>query len=125
MKTCSPCYLALVLFLILAVHVWAEITSAYFTYLWIDIPMHFVGGAWVAAFGYYFIYRSKWAGRNKVSIPAWVAVIGLIGFTSIVGIFWEFFEFAFDYFVASRVSGIAMAQLGIEDTMADLFFDMA
>lgn len=125
MKNCFLCYLVLVLFLITAVHVWASITSAYFTFLWIDIPMHFAGGAWVAAVGYYFIYRSKWVGRNNVAAPAWIALVGLIGFSAIIGIFWEFFEFGFDQYVLPHLSRVDRAQLGLADTLADLFFDMA
>ena len=124
MKKCFPCNLALVLFLMAAVHIWASITSAYFTFLWMDIPMHFVGGAWSAAFGYYFIYRSGWSRLNVVSVPAWTAVIGLIGFASIIGIFWEFFEFGFDQYVLPHLIRVDKAQLGLADTMADLFFDM-
>lgn len=86
--------------------------------------MHFVGGAWVAAVGYYFIYRSKWAELHNISMPRWIGVIGLIGFSAIIGILWEFFEFGFDQYVLPYLTRVDKSQLGLADTLADLFFDM-
>ena len=76
----------------------------------------------MAAAAYYFFFARESA--YKISVPSWVGVLFLVGTSVFVGIWWEFFEFGFDYFVSSRVAGVDMAQQGLNDTMADLFFDM-
>ena len=120
MKRCFPCNLALALFLILAVHAWAEITSAYFTYLWMDMPMHFAGGAWIASAAYYFFFLR--GSSYKISISGWIGVLFLVGVSVIVGVWWEFFEFSVDYLFVHRFGGLAI-QGGLADTLSDLFFD--
>lgn len=47
----------------------------------------------------------------------------ILGFVALVGIGWEWFEFCFDEFIAVRNSW-GLTQLGLADTMADLFFDL-
>jgi uncharacterized membrane protein YjdF len=39
------------------------------------------------------------------------------------GILWEFHEFLFDYFIAKK-GRYLFTQLGVVDTMSDLFFDL-
>lgn len=123
MKICFPCNLALVLFLIMVVHVWATITSAYFTYLWIDIPLHFAGGAWLAAAAYYFFFVRR--SIYKISVPFWVGILFLVGVSVFVGVCWEFFEYSMDVLSEQYLGGTAIHQEGLKDTLADLFFDMA
>ena len=76
----------------------------------------------MAAAAYYFFFLRD--GRHKITLPFAIGVLFLTGCAIIVGVSWEFFEFGFDYFISSRVAGVDTAQLGIEDTMADLFFDL-
>ena len=42
---------------------------------------------------------------------------------ALIGVLWEFFEFLFDTFVASR-TGIELAGPGLKDLLGDLFFDL-
>lgn len=123
MKKCFPCYLALVLFLILAFHAWATITSAYFTFLWLDIPMHFSGGAWIAAAAYYFFFVRE--SVYKISFPPWIGVLFLVGTSIFVGVCWEFFEYGMDVISERYLGGYAIHQEGLRDTLGDLFFDIA
>lgn len=123
MKRCFPCYLALALFLILSFHAWASISAAYFTHLWLDIPMHFAGGAWVASAVYYFFFLRD--GGYKLSAPLLPGILFVVGAAMIVGVCWEFFEYGMDVIAEKYLDGRAINQMGIKDTMGDLFLDMA
>ena len=48
----------------------------------------------------------------------------IISFTSLIGVFWEFFEYFFDKIIAPQSEEIELAQLGLADTLSDLFFDL-
>ncbi|RJP43633.1 hypothetical protein C4587_02740 [Candidatus Parcubacteria bacterium] len=84
------------LFLILAFHFPALELGWYHTLPWLDIVMHIAGGAWVALlFNYIFAVR---LGAVSPKNPLAFVILGL-GFVSLVGIFWEFYEFGMDVLV--------------------------
>lgn len=103
------------------VHAVATRYSWYWIYTWIDIPMHFIGGVWVALF-FFWIFKK----RNDVhleTIPGWLSAAIVVGFVLLLGVLWEFFEFSFDILVAQK--GLAaFAQQGITDTLGDLAMDL-
>ena len=129
----SPKFILGLLVFIIGLHVFATIYSWYWTYTWFDMPMHFLGGFWLAMV--YFWLRQKtrinadvntdehrFIGINKYKSALWI-VIHCLSFVILIGVFWEFFEFLFDIFVSSKgYSGVA--QQGVADTMSDLFFDL-
>ncbi len=84
--------------------------------------LHFLGGAWLATVALWFLYFS---GRIKEInvVPFSFLLVGVVAFSGLGGILWEFFEFSFDIFVIREVD-IGLAQLGVKDTMSDLFFDL-
>lgn len=90
----------------------------YDLYSWIDIPMHFLGGFVIAhSFFLIFSYFEKKGFldvKNKL-----VFVLLIVSIVSLFAIFWEFWEFLFEL-----ASGFD-AQLGLEDTMFDLFMGIA
>ncbi|QQR49894.1 hypothetical protein IPF86_02260 [Candidatus Nomurabacteria bacterium] len=97
------------------------IASVFYWYIsmwWFDMPMHFLGGVWLALFGYWLllvIFERKHLAISDIrSIPT----IRLMLFVLILGISWEFFEF-----VVSHTTG---AMLGnTVDSLSDICFDLA
>lgn len=83
-----------------------------------DIPMHVLGGflaaslgisLWVRAVGHYEIKGAPW----------WLVAIGVFGFTCLIAVFWEFYEFIHDW-VRRGSGGFVVYQASVADTMKDL-----
>lgn len=89
----------------------------YTTYPNFDVPMHFLGGM-VAAIFFVLYFKKE---LSKLS-PLLIAVF-LIGSTIFAGIIWEFFEWGLDHFLVPYVSWMRISQLGLEDTLGDIFVD--
>ncbi|MCL5004801.1 MAG: hypothetical protein M1170_02575 [Patescibacteria group bacterium] len=107
------------LIFIVAIHAIALYNHWYWTYLWLDIPMHFLGGILVAMI-YLRLINSKLQIINRQSL---ITLILTLSFVTFVGVLLEFAEFLYDVFISSRgYSGFL--QLGAADTIADLFFDI-
>ena len=87
----------------------------YFYVWWLDIPMHMLGGTWVALFTLSSYYRFPNASTKDTS-PLFVFAFG-VAITMIVGLSWELFEFSAQTF-------IERAQVfNIGDTLSDLVND--
>jgi hypothetical protein len=84
---------------------------------WIDIPMHVLGGVFIAySFSLamtYFQERKILSEQNVLSRS-----IFLFALTSVAAVIWEFGEFTLDFFFDT------VAQAGLEDTMLDLFLGL-
>ncbi|MEK7147126.1 MAG: hypothetical protein AAB772_02620 [Patescibacteria group bacterium] len=101
---------------------------------WIDIPLHFLGGVFAAMFSWWFghrfalfnIFHNDFFSAKGGSASGGKNILILIAVAATIGVFWEFFEFSFDYFVVSeaRFNFLNLAQPSKADTMADLFFDI-
>ncbi|MBI5045988.1 MAG: hypothetical protein HZC14_03270 [Candidatus Niyogibacteria bacterium] len=115
-----PRAVALLIVVVLSIHAWALSTAGYFLIWWLDIVLHFLGGLTVSLFFLWFFYESGYVAKPEW--PWYVFLVMISGFALFVGVQWEFFEFLFDTFVAKRAS-MPLAQLGIKDTMSDLFMD--
>ncbi|MCH7883074.1 hypothetical protein IIA95_01495 [Patescibacteria group bacterium] len=110
-------FLILLIVLILGVHAWAVVNAGYYKIWWLDIALHFAGGFWIVAFVFWFLlYRA-----TRLNVPSWMLLVSFVSFSVLIGVFWEFFEFSFDYF--ARFYDVAPAQLGLSDTLSDLLFD--
>lgn len=115
---------------ILFVHFFATIYSWYWTYSWLDIPMHFLGGFWAAMVFFWLrnqfqevrppeIDRQYFGGRTSRILM----IVSCLSFVALIGVLWEFFEFLYDILISSRgYSGFM--QLGAADMTGDLFFDL-
>ncbi|MBI2011109.1 MAG: hypothetical protein HYS89_02705 [Candidatus Colwellbacteria bacterium] len=100
------------------VHSFAAFNNLYRVAPWIDIPLHFWGGALLALFFYWFFYRF----RHLLKIdeaPFLVSLILVLGWTALGGVFWEFGEFIYD-----KSFTLKPVQFGLADTLGDLFFDI-
>jgi hypothetical protein len=108
------------IFIFLA-HIFAILTSAYWSIWWYDDVLHFVGGLGLGVFAIWLIYDSKLL--KPLDWPFFFTAVIITSFAVFGGVLWEFFEFLFDKFIGYK-SYADIAQLGLEDTMADLFFDL-
>lgn len=69
---------------------------------WLDIPMHILGGAWVAfIFFYLFFYKEK---ILKTDISFAQLFILTISFVAFVGIMWEVWEYLVSYYFSVNYS---------------------
>ena len=108
--------------LVFSIHVLAVMRTWYFLYPWIDIPLHLAGGFLSALGAYLFLkYRPQWfcIETRNILTPSLL----MLGSAALIGIGWEFFEFSYDM-IAKPNTISAIAQLGVRDTMGDLFFDL-
>ncbi len=106
-----------------ALHLPAVLSDWYFFYWWYDVMMHALGGV---AMGFLGALVWEWL-RNepivKTERELILEGIFVIGFVAFVGIGWEWAEALADAIVLPHLR-IADAQLGLIDTMLDLYFDL-
>lgn len=114
--------------LILAIHALAIVSGWYANHLWFDIPMHFAGGFAIAmlavALRDVVIDKVVFKGSVPELWQTAVHLVGIVGVVAIVGVAWEWYEFIFDSWVTAMSLGLRPAQMGLGDTMADLFLDL-
>ncbi len=91
--------------------------GAYQRWSWFDIPMHFFGGLSIAVSGHVLL-RVLQTQAHLVIRHALVWQSLLVMSAIVAAVFWEFYEFLLDYFFGT------LTQLGLQDTMGDLFFGM-
>ena len=89
----------------------------YEKYHWPDIPMHVLGGVFIA---YSFNLAIKYFQEKKLlsELNLLSRTVFLFALTSSAVVIWEFGEFALDFFFDTS------AQASIEDTMLDMFLGM-
>ena len=68
-------------------------------------------------------YSAKVSASTK-NLPKFYAVIIILGFTALVGVFWEFYELIVDKFITKNNYISLFQQGGLLDTMKDLFVDL-
>lgn len=90
----------ILLVFILAFHILATVNSWYWIFHGIDIPMHILGGAWLAMIFFYFV-KPKLQITNKELL---IGILLAVAFAGLGGILWEFFEFFLDLFIKKIVS---------------------
>lgn len=86
----------------------------YFYYPWLDIPLHFFGGLWVALYALAWYYGTSWL-KEKDETVAFVFAYA-ISATLLVGLGWELFEFSLETIVA-------FSEHDLGDTLLDLVMD--
>ncbi|MBI1908101.1 hypothetical protein HYS28_01625 [Candidatus Uhrbacteria bacterium] len=103
------------------------VIALYSWYPHYDIPMHYAGGVAMGVLGFALwdhAVRSVSFSVKKPWLKDAFTTVCILGFVALIGIGWEWFEFAFDMAVADRFD-FGLAQLGLADTMGDFFFDLA
>ena len=123
--------LKIIVFLIVIIaiiHITAYYFHLYLELWWIDMMMHFLGGAWVAAFilwaiffsGFFNLKSSVGTVENKNTLLEFL----LIAFVTVlfIGVVWELFEFKAGL---SFFSPITLSVKGYwQDTISDVILDL-
>jgi tellurite resistance protein TehA-like permease len=106
--------LALIIFICIANGI-ADYWHLYFYIWWLDIPMHILGGFWVAltSLAIYYAFR----GRNENDHSTVFVYALAIASALLVGLVWEVFEFSVDSIVSEFVTKPA-------DIIKDLIDDL-
>ena len=110
--------MAIRLWVLLIAHAAAEWSHLYWVYRWLDIPMHFLGGAWLGISGVWFLQYSGWV-RTYSSVAGVRTVIAALVAGVVVGIAWELYEL-----MVWRIAGTGLPVDYLTDTMFDLFMDV-
>lgn len=87
----------------------------FYSIWWLDIPMHVVGGLWVALIALAFYFSPRMREPKRRTDPAVLAIGVLSAFA--VGLLWEVFEFSLDTYVTLSVHDMS-------DTLNDLLNDL-
>jgi hypothetical protein len=95
----------IVIVLIGITHVSALQWSLYWHYIWLDVPVHFAGGLWLALAGSWMLLR----GGQRMEVST---VFSMVVF---LGVAWEVFELA---------AGVPMEENFALDTVIDLTMDV-
>ena len=95
----------------------SHVFDAYRRWPPVDIPLHFFGGLAITAFaaGALRIFEERGFLRPPEAL---VRIVLLFGLVLTAAVFWEFAEFAADATIHTH------CQLGLEDTLLDLFMGM-
>lgn len=98
-------------------HMAAQRLYLYWTYRWLDIPMHFLGGVWVGLAALWLWYYSGLARKEGAQPrrPYLVALGGGLAF----GILWECYDFAVWFFGKG-----SFPVNYVPDTMLDITMDV-
>ncbi|MFA6522146.1 MAG: hypothetical protein WCT24_00955 [Patescibacteria group bacterium] len=109
-------------FAVMLVQVVLLLINGYWNWPTIDIPMHFAGGAAMGMLGLALWNEnvSTISFKNTfLNARPWIAkILFIVCFAGLIGIVWEFFEFAQDYFFGSYT------QPSLQDSLGDLFCDL-
>lgn len=90
--------------------------NAYILYPWLDMPTHFCGGL---AITYFYLVAGTHSQALTGRIPKPVHLLMALGLTAITAVVWEFLEYSSDVMLGTKMN------LGVADTLSDLFFGLA
>ena len=108
-----PIILVVFLVAIAVVNGFADINHWYWTNKWLDMPMHFAGGAWLAGFGVWWQYF-----RKGVYEFSFFKILGVcLVYALSIGLLWEAYEAVVSFFTVGHMNSM-------QDTLGDLLFDI-
>ena len=90
--------------------------EVYLIFPWLDIPMHFLGGASIALT--YFLTLKFLQKENYFKLNAFFNIFFIFALVSLTAVLWEFLEFSLTYITGFSLQG------NLSDTMLDLFLGM-
>ena len=104
-------------FAVFCFHLVMVFSGHYKRHPWIDIPMHILGGIFIA---YSFSLALTYFQERKIlsDLNVLSRSIFLFALTSSAAVIWEFGEFTLDFFFDT------VAQASLEDTMLDMFLGL-
>jgi len=108
--------LFIVIWLLALAHIAAEHFYLYWTYRWLDIPIHLLGGVWLGLGGVWLVHYSGYVPRlaARLSTSAAALLSGIL-----IGLLWEVYEH-----VVWQVSGYGLPDGYALDTVIDLCMDV-
>lgn len=101
--------------LIFGIHIAASFFFWYHFHPWLDIPMHLLGGLWLAFLTAYIIKKFGLRMPSPFKLVAIVFILGLI---------WEFYEYGAYAILPRFVDIFEWHGLDIKDTLLDLVNDL-
>ena len=110
-----PRVLVTLIFTIFFLQVAATYWHLFFYIWWLDIPMHILGGLWIALFALASYYGSL-AIKEKEYSQLFVTIFA-VAMTLSIGLFWEIYEFGVDHAVGDT-------EVGLADALMDLTNDL-
>lgn len=116
-------HLIVILLAIIFFHLFFYGAGLYAAYEWLDIPMHFVGGAFLARVWLY-ASRQPRATNNVVLFSRIVHLFALVGFVLVGGVAWEIFEYVSWRTLSDTVRYFALYDPFVGDALADLTLDL-
>jgi len=103
--------------LLFCLHLALVFLGLYKRHPWIDIPMHVLGGVFIAySFSLAITYYQKRKILSELNVLS--RSVFLFALTSTATVIWELGEFTLDFLFATN------AQASIEDTMLDMFLGL-
>ncbi len=108
--------------LLLFTHFINSVNDWYHTTPWVDIPQH-IGAGILAALVFYWLSYYFRDSLNLNRSPRFTIFL-VLGWTALLGVSWEFYEFMHDEIVMFFGLKFHLAQLSNFDTMKDLFDDL-
>ena len=100
------------------------IFSLYWKAPWLDNIMHFWGGGVVAMGMIWWTFYSTKVSALTQNMPKFYSAIIILGFTALVGVFWEFYELIVDRLITKNNYISLLQQGGLLDTLKDLLVDL-
>lgn len=107
-----PITLVVLIIAIAAVNGLAQVYSWYWTVRWLDMPMHFAGGVWLAGVAVWWRYykaATEAVSFMQILVTALVTALG-------IGLLWEVFEAYLSFSATGHINAMP-------DTLKDLLFD--
>ena len=104
--------------LVFVINIVFEAKGIYYVLPWIDIPMHFVGGASIAPAGGSFLALLQKQGLIN-DLPFWLRSLFLMSFVGLAAVSWELWEFSIDVVFDKHL------QEDLFDTMIDMFLGLS
>ena len=101
------------------------IFSLYWKFPRLDNIMHFWGGGVVAMGTIWWMFYSAKVSASTKNLPKFYAVIIILGFTALGGVFWEFYELIVDKFITKNNYISLLQQGSLLDALKDIFVDIA
>ena len=104
-------------------HLPAVLSDWYFFYWWYDVMMHTLGGVAMGCVAMTLFDWLRGFHATKTAKDILLQAIFVVGFVAMIGIGWEWAEALADAVFLPHL-GMTSAQLGLVDTMLDLYFDL-
>lgn len=103
--------------LLFCLHLVMVFLGIYERYPWLDIPMHVLGGVFIAySFNLAVTYFQERKLLSELNILS--RIVFLFTLTSTAAVIWELGEFTIDFFFSTN------AQASVEDTILDMFLGL-